>query len=264
MNKFSHSSTSFSFFNAVALGQAALIAYEAEPTIAAAVDKWGMNNFRFITQKETQCFVAGDDKKIIVSFRGTEPNKLKDWATDAGIFLGPGPFGSVHQGFLGALLDVWPAVRDTLREFQDQAQSLWFTGHSLGAALATLAVTELRKNARPVYGLYTFGQPRVGDSEFERMFNMDFKSMCFRYANNNDVVTRVPLRTMGYRHVGNCLYFDHKGILRSDISYWWKFLDSVAGRVDDLGKLGPDAIKDHSMKTYLKLLRKNQDRKVSL
>lgn len=263
MNQFSHASTSFSSHNAVMLGHAALLAYEDEPAISAQVNLWNMNNFCFMSQSETQCFVAGDDTKIIVSFRGTEPGKLKDWATDAQLFLGPGPFGIVHQGFLGALTAVWPAVQDALRNFQDKAQSLWFTGHSLGAALATLAVAQLRKEAKPVYGLYTFGQPRVGNSEFEQRFNMDFKSMCFRYANNNDVVTRIPLRTMGYRHVGNCLYFDHNGILQTDVSYWWKFLDSVEGRIDDLGKLGPDAIKDHSMKTYLKLLRKNEERKIS-
>ena len=264
MGTFIHDTTRFSSANALYLGRAALLAYRSKSAIQQEVTALGLDRFRFVSESETQAFVAGDGQKIIVAFRGTEPDKLKDWMTDARVAKGSGPYGRVHKGFKRALRDVWPAVTDAVAKFQDGAQSLWFTGHSLGAALATLAVANLRSEAKPVYGLYTFGQPRVGDSAFQQLFDLDFKAMCFRYANNNDVVTRVPLRSMGYRHVGTCLYFDSEGVVRSDPSFWWKFLDSMEGRMEDLGELGPDSVKDHSMETYARLLEKNLDTQLNI
>ena len=40
--------------------------------------------------------------------------------------------------------------------------SVWYTGHSLGGALASLATAQMRRQEVPVDGLYTFGQPRTG------------------------------------------------------------------------------------------------------
>ena len=194
---------------------------------------------------------------IIVAFRGTEPKKLQDWLTDADFDLVEGPFGQVHDGFNRALRHVWRDLARSIKEFQDNGQSLWFTGHSLGAALATLAVATLREEDKPVHGLYTFGQPRTGDRHFERTFNADFKPRCFRFVNNNDVVTRVPLRAMKYSHVGTFLYFDADGNLTDDLHWWYRFLDRVEGRIEDLGKLGTDGIKDHSMNRYIANLEQN-------
>jgi len=44
------------------------------------------------------------------------------------------------------------------------------TGHSLGGAIATLAVAELISKGIQVDNLYTFGSPRVGDSNFISWF----------------------------------------------------------------------------------------------
>ena len=260
MKDFIHDTTAYSPVNACWLGQAALLAYENETRVAAGVKAWGMKKCAFISERETQCFVAADNKKIILAFRGTEPNKLRDWMSDARVVQVSGPFGKVHKGFDRALRAVWPRVQDTIVQFRDRAQSLWITGHSLGGALALLAMAYLRDEDRPVYGLYTFGEPRVGNRTFERNFNQDCRALCFRFVNNNDVVTRVPLRAMNYSHVGTCLYFDSRGKIHYDLSRWLRFLDSVEGSIRDLGKLGPDALKDHAMTTYARLLKKNEGR----
>jgi triacylglycerol lipase len=89
----------------------------------------------------------------------------------------------------------------------------------LGAALATLAVATCGEEAKPVHGLYTFGQPRVGGKSFARNFDLNFKSRAFRFVNNNDVVTRVPTRAMGYRHVGQVLVFDSSGKIQTDLHF---------------------------------------------
>jgi hypothetical protein len=90
-------------------------------------------------------------------------------------------------------------------------------------------------------------------------FNQDFKPRCFRFVHNNDVVPRVPLRAMNYSHVGTFLYFDKGGTLSDDLHWWYQLLDSVEGRIEDLGKPGTDGIKDHSMDKYIKWLTKNKN-----
>jgi len=45
---------------------------------------------------------------------------------------------------------------------------LWVAGHSLGAALATLAAADFAKEGyQPV--VYTLGSPRVGDKDWQKL-----------------------------------------------------------------------------------------------
>ncbi len=250
---FEFETTRYSGKNAYCLAQAAELAYRDETSIREQTGSWGLARCRFFTRRETQAFAAANDKLIIIAFRGTEPNRLVDWMTDADIHLRDGPIGKVHDGFQRTLGYVYPEIRQTITEFQTNAQSLWITGHSLGAALATLAVARLRfEEDKPVYGLYTYGQPRTGNREFERHFNLDLKSRAFRFVNNNDVVTRVPTRALGYSHVGTFLYFDVNGKLHTDTSFWYKLLDGVQGRIEDFLKPGTDGLKDHAMRNYVR------------
>jgi triacylglycerol lipase len=251
--------------NALALGQAAKLAYGTQEEITARCVEWSLPRARFIEsasvgKRDTQLFVAANDALVVVAFRGIEPRKLQDWLTDANAALIAGPFGGrVHAGFSLALDSVWDTLFATVQAFQNQGQSLWFTGHSLGAALAMLAVARLRDNwDKPVHGLYTFGQPRLGDRTFARAYNQDNGSRSFRFVNNNDMVTRVPTRLMGFSHTGTFLYFDHHQDLHSDLHFWYRFLDRVAGRIDDLGTIGTDGLKDHFMDAYLACLEKNR------
>ncbi len=257
--KFVHNTTKFSLQNAYSLGLAADLAYKNELEIKSTViDEWKFNDFKFFDAHGTQAFVMSNNNIIVVSFRGTEPSKIEDWLTDIDFNFVDGPLeGRVHDGFYTALNNVWQKLERTISLFRaNQPKSLWFTGHSLGAAVAALAVAKLRDQDRPVDGLYTFGQPRTGDRTFARNFNLEFKPQSFRFVNNNDIVTRVPPRAMNFSHVGTFQYFTESGKLVDDIGWWNRFLDRVRGRVEDLLEWGTDGIKDHNMTGYCKLLKK--------
>jgi triacylglycerol lipase len=244
--------------NAVALASAARLAYNEAATIPPVAEQWGFPRCRFMDRRETQGVVMANDSAIVVAFRGTEPDKLKDWMSDLDTQFVDGPFGQVHCGFNLALSHVWDELNACIAEFQDQGQSLWVTGHSLGAALATLATARWREQDKPVHGLYTFGSPRVGDRVFERTFDQDFCSRNFRFVNNADLVTRVPLRAMGFSHAGTLLYFTDKGDLEADPGLWDAFLNRMQGRIEDLGKMGPADLKQHSIDRYVELCEKNR------
>lgn len=258
--KFVHNTTGFNLQNAHSLAMTANLAYQKERDIENTVKKeWKFKDFRFFSSSEdTQGFVMSNDEIIAVAFRGTEPDKIKDWLTDLDFNLVDGPMeGKVHDGFYTALGSVWKKIERTIAEFRaNKPKSLWFTGHSLGAALATLAVACFRDDDRPVDGLYTFGQPRTGDRTFARNFNFEFKPCAFRFVNNNDIVTRTPPRALKYSHVGTFKYFTEPGELIHDIAWWNRFLDRMHGRSEDILEWGTDGIKDHSMESYEKLVKK--------
>ena len=226
---------------------------------------WGFAQVTPLAAKETQCFVASNADILVVAFRGTEPSNLKDWLTDARIKYSAGPFNSkVHNGFKKALKDIWPALISEIARQQTHGQSLWITGHSLGGALATLCTAYLRDQGfnandpkdKPVFGTYTYGCPRVGNGDFAQKLNQDSGNRIFRFVNNNDIVTRVPPRTLNYSHVGKFLYFNADGsTLETDPGYWYRFLETVKGVFEDFGNLGPDAFKDHFMNHYVNRTR---------
>jgi predicted lipase len=125
-------------------------------------------------------------------FRGTEQYP-RDFVMDIALPLvpfGTGP-GTVHSGFLEALKSVWGPISEAMSRLD---VPLFYTGHSLGAALATLAAA-----CRPPIALYTFGSPLVGDSAFARTLS---KVPVFRIVNGTDAVTVVPPGDLGFCHVG--------------------------------------------------------------
>jgi len=184
--------------------------------------------------------------------------------TDARIKQVKGPLGMVHRGFSEGLGYVWKRTLEVAIDCQTAGQSLWFTGHSLGGALAMLAASECVKIDKPVCGLYTFGQPRVGDTQFVEKFDRVMKERTFRYVNDQDIVPRIPPRRvptshgeLEYSHAGRLRYFDHDGTLQTDERYWDRFLDTLKGAADLFDELLPPALADHSMDKYLANLKKS-------
>ena len=259
VNPFKPAAKGYHSNNALCLACAANLAYLDEATIAPTVKGWGFSQFQFFDRKGTQAFVCGNARTVVLAFRGTEPDKLIDWVSDVKVRREKGPVGKVHRGFKGALNRIWPAVSAYVSTIRTHNQKIWITGHSLGAALATLAAARMEiVDGVSVQGLYTFGHPRTGDEDFAVGCDAALPGRAYRFVNNNDVVPRLPPRKMGYSHIGRFVYFTRKGKVSNRISNWRRRLDRVAGRIDDLGKPGTDGVKDHSMNGYVRLVRKNQ------
>jgi triacylglycerol lipase len=88
--------------------------------------------------------------------------------------------------------------------------NLYVAGHSLGAALATLALPDIEERTKcRIRALYTFGSPRVGDDTFAREFNERYRGRSFRIANTSDLVTSSPCAFGG--HVGAIFAYRHSG-----------------------------------------------------
>ncbi len=139
-----------------------------------------------IALRGTEAFVARHPGRAltVLAFRGTESNRPEDLLADllTGDVTWPGR-GRVHVGFARAFEPVRAEIAQALDGGTDR---LFITGHSLGAAVATLAAADLA-TLRPT--LITFGSPRAGDAEFAR--SLDGLTMR-RFVNCCDLVTRIP------------------------------------------------------------------------
>jgi hypothetical protein len=76
-------------------------------------------------------------------------------------------------------------------------KSINISGHSLGAALATIAAYQasISPNSLPI-SLYTFASPRVGNLAFAQKMKRNSRIECFRIANSEDKVQEVPPSTL--------------------------------------------------------------------
>jgi predicted lipase len=91
---------------------------------------------------------------------------------------------------------VIPVVQALHQQFK--TYDVVVTGHSLGAALATLCMVDLHENNVPAY-IWDYGRPRVGSQGFS-MLSMQTALASFRHVNQRDTVPHLPLEAMGFFH----------------------------------------------------------------
>ncbi|WP_175409903.1 lipase family protein [Streptomyces sp. TRM64462] len=247
------------------LAQASDLAYKDEPTIEQQAREWGFDRVRHhhtrftppFPLEDTQAYTVASDHMIITAFRGTEPAQIRDWLSDATTPPWPGPAktGFVHYGFAQALDSVFPAVRDTIAEFRTNGQTLWFTGHSLGGALAMLAGARLYLDEPALLadGVCTFGQPRTCDRLLAAAFNKGFKKRMFRFVNNNDIVPQLPPEP-AFTHVDTLRYIDSDGRVRESVSLLGGLTDRAKGLTADAFAPASDGVRDHSIRRYVTAL----------
>jgi len=212
---FNYDARQFSRMNAWWLADAALLAYW-DPAPARDIWRRAGLQFEFISVPGSQCHVGWSDRFVIVAFRGTQPDEMMDLFDISRIELAGWTYGggAVHSGFLEAHGRIWPAVENLLRQLNPTRRTVWFTGHSLGGALATLSMDRFAASA----GLYTIGSPRVGNHRFAALFDERHDGRCFRYVNNRDVVTHLPpaITPAGfYKHVDLRRFIDANGAISS-------------------------------------------------
>jgi len=141
----------------------------------------------------------------LLAFRGTSPDDISDIAHNLQAALVPWPQsdGRVHVSFAREVLGLLPQISQWMQHTRVDPQTLIITGHSLGAAMATLAASVLSPN-----WLVALGSPRVGDAAFVGTVTA---ANIQRIVNCCDVVTRLPPPVAGYTHLPTCTYISRAG-----------------------------------------------------
>ena len=233
------------------------------------LEKLKGGDFRWIDgfhseETDTQAFlvVKEDESYAVLAFRGTEVTKSKDIITDAKARMVSAVSGRVHRGFVSAYNSIGPQIVKQLAKVKDIP--LYITGHSLGAALATLATRSLEEHESgnfrdQIAACYTFGSPRVGNVVFDKKL----KSVVYRVVNTTDIVTVVPLLAMGYIHVGDIRFLERMpGEFRRG---YIPVLSRLFFFVTSIFRLFGPLVGDHAIEEYRKKLEAiAQDRNVDL
>ncbi|CAN4095938.1 unnamed protein product [Withania somnifera] len=84
-------------------------------------------------------------------------------------------------------------IGNILDKYSDEPLSITVTGHSLGAALATLTAYDIatKFSHAPIVTVVSFGGPRVGNKSFRSQLEKSGTNV-LRIVNPNDPVTKVP------------------------------------------------------------------------
>jgi len=261
--KFNNLSTGLDLLNAQFLVKAADLVYEDLNQIQTIIaQSLSLVNYKSFDIRDTQAFLAANNEIIVLAFRGT--TSINDWRTDFRVKLIPVISGLVHRGFNEALDYIWKDLKQAILNFKDKEQSIWITGHSLGGALATLVADRLTNDSMEVKGVYTFGQPRVGNKVFANNYDGKMKEYTFRFVHDEDMVAKIPSFLQGYNHIGTECYFDREGTLYTDKIRLRKFISrctSVAMRssenASELSAQNPGGIRDHGLGYYERCIREN-------
>lgn len=228
----------------------ARISYLNEEHASRAASEVGFAQARFLDHDGSQAYIFENAHDCVVACRGTEPNEWNDIKADANaIHAIAETIGRVHSGFKREVDDLWPALEQTLVENE---KPTWFTGHSLGGAMATICAGRCRlSHIRSIpRELYTFGSPRVGTSRYVNHSPVQHT----RWINNNDIVARVPPTWLGYRHCGEEIYLNAYGKVRK-LTGWQRTKDRWRGFFSGLKQGRIDHFSDHSIHHYVKHIR---------
>ena len=100
---------------------------------------------------------------------------------------------SVKSSFLSLQEMVRQEIERILQIYDGEPLSLTVTGHSLGAALATLTAYDVRATfpRLPLVTVISFGGPRVGNRSFRGSLDRQATKV-LRIVNSDDVITKLP------------------------------------------------------------------------
>lgn len=231
------------------MAQLAQIAYLDDLNAKKKAKRIGFPGHQFFENDGAQCHAFWSKEEFVLAFRGTEPDELSDVLADLNaIPRGAMTHGLVHSGFRGELDKLWDSV-SALHGKGHQNKKFYITGHSLGAAMATIATSRFEEYT-PVVQLTTFGSPRVGTRKFVK----NIATPHMRFVNNNDIVTKVPLWIMGYKHHGVLQYINFYGNIRK-LTFWQAVKDKWRGYKSGI----LDGAMDHGMDNYVNHLEKYSD-----
>ncbi|MFU6377213.1 lipase family protein [Metapseudomonas otitidis] len=171
-----------------------VVPYDPARYVAEAERGWkNPENVHFLDHRatDTQAFISHNERIVLISVRGTQ-ELINDGLRD--MDARQVPFeegdGQVHRGFYGAFLAAKDFIERYLRAFYLPEQTLIVCGHSLGGAIALQVAEWLRREwSHDNTLLYTFGSPRVGDTQFVKAAQ---GLAHHRLVNHNDPVPGVP------------------------------------------------------------------------
>ncbi len=206
--------------------------------------KAGLREVRFFSDEKVgaQAILVVSERPECAAlvFRGTEQG-VTDFAADlADLHVhSDAEIVDVHSGFKAQFDSIWDAIETELGKL---TCPVFYTGHSLGAALATLAAAR-----RPPQAVYAFGSPLVGNDAFARM---TARLPIHRVVDGSDIVTVMPPAKLGFVHVGT----EHRIGTSATKPRLTTTIAGALRSIMSIRKHPPKYLADHAPKNYVERL----------
>lgn len=193
----------------------ALGSYGSPSAYARSVVAAGFEGGTVIESGAAQVAIAYSDRVIVVSPRGSE--EAGDCRDDfLSVFRWPWQLAAPFEcwmglGFVRQAKAVLPELLSWLWWLRKLRPHLpiFIGGHSLGAALSPILVAALKAKGIPVVACYAHASPRTGNRKWAQWYDRKFThgaTPTFSTVNvkngQPDLVTRVPKRSWGAKHLG--------------------------------------------------------------
>lgn len=169
-------------------------------------------NFAYVARLGPNAGPGSLENGCVVSVRGSDdlPNFIKDIEVTYDSMSDVCDGCKAEHGFHSVWHEIDTKVIDALSDIGcvPGGDPLFITGHSLGAAVATVASLELKVMGFDVRASYLFESPRVGNFEFATFFDSLFNGKdVWRITHGADPCPDVPAG-FDYTHTGQEVYFD--------------------------------------------------------
>lgn len=216
----------------------------------------GFSDIKTYVNSDSELLVATHYGYRIYAWRGT--NSVADAITDLRFRKTPWyskPGQKVHSGFQHGFRTLWDKreVERDLQVARSKHLKIVCTGHSLGAAKATIMAAYEIHRQNDIQGLVTFGSPRVGTTAFAASVLAGIEmsgGSVLRFVNLCDPVTSIPPYWRS-THVDSPMYFAADGSLKDRPSYGWVMLDRLLLTLSRWAGKNGSAFGDHAMAEYL-------------
>ncbi|KAM3547460.1 hypothetical protein ARSEF4850_010016 [Beauveria asiatica] len=223
---------------------------------------------------------------MVIAFKGT--GKVMEIITDLKFSMkdaaGASPLkGKFHAGFFdgvfknfvsdlavnGAMPEILPfqLLRNQMFSLSEKIAGatnpepvqVWVTGHSLGAAYATicwegLLATQAKVKQRAYRDLCTFGSPRVANEVNGKNANsVRTHQNCWRFHNGTDIIATVPLYRSGWRHLDTVVNISKTSIALGPS----ELISRKTPELSSKGAILPSS-SDHKLESYWESLTKGR------
>jgi len=103
-------------------------------------------------------------------------------------------------------MSIADVIRGNLSEIGCGRKTLTITGHSMGAAMAMLAMIDLKNHGYQMAPTYNFGSPRVGNAALAAVLDTSFD--VFRITHNKDPAPHMPPVVTPFMHTATEIFYD--------------------------------------------------------
>jgi len=189
----------------------------------SSIDKWtcitcdSSIKLEYIVENSDSKAIQGYDSltnTLFTAFRGS--SNLHNWIENIQIHK-ISPYNDtsieIEKGFYKAYNYIKPEIMNNLSSLKKKynTDKLLITGHSSGAAMATIMTYDILKlySDYKIAFLFNFGSPRVGNKEFVKDFN-NYNITSYRVTHYYDMVPHVPEEFFGYYHISNEIWYNRE------------------------------------------------------